>query len=112
MVLGDAYLLTRQYEKAVAAYKKVIHIQPDNFFAHLTLAASYIYLEQTENARAEAAEVLRINPKYIKRINAESRNTILRFCILLGNVCFSEIQLTWLKGELNHDQIPTLASQK
>jgi Tfp pilus assembly protein PilF len=57
MILGDAYLMARLYEKAVSEYKKMIHIQPNNLFAHLTLAASYTYMERKEDARAEAAEM-------------------------------------------------------
>jgi len=32
--------------------------------AHLNLAATYIRMDREEEARAEAAEVLRINPKF------------------------------------------------
>ena len=45
-------------------YKKVIKRAPDYEIAHRHLAATYIDLGREEEARAEAAEVLRINPKF------------------------------------------------
>ena len=62
--LGDAYRLTGQYEKAVHEYKKAIQLQPNDMFSHLNLALCYVKLEQEADAHAEAAEVLRINPKF------------------------------------------------
>ncbi|MGD9085110.1 MAG: adenylate/guanylate cyclase domain-containing protein [Desulfobacterales bacterium] len=62
--LGDAYRLTGRYEKAVHEFKKAIQLQPNDMFSHLNLALCYIKLEQEADAHAEAAEVLRINPKF------------------------------------------------
>ena len=62
--LGDAYRLTGQYEKAVHEYKKAIQLQPDDMFSHLNLALYYVKLGRKADAHAEAAEVLRINPKF------------------------------------------------
>lgn len=62
--LGHAYLLTGQYEKAVHEYKNAIQLQPDDMFSHLNLALCYVKLEWEADAHAEAAEVLRINPKF------------------------------------------------
>jgi adenylate cyclase len=62
--LGDAYRLTGRYEKAVHEYKKAIQVQPNDMFSHLNLALCYVKLEQEADAHAEAAEVLRINPKF------------------------------------------------
>jgi adenylate cyclase len=62
--LGDAYRLTGRYEKAVHEYKKAIQLQPNDMFSHLNLALCYVKLEQEADAHAEAAEVLRINPKF------------------------------------------------
>jgi len=62
--LGDAYRLTGQYEKAVHEFKKAIQLQPDDMFSHLNLALCYVKLEREADAHAEAAEVLRINPKF------------------------------------------------
>ena len=62
--LGDAYRLTGQYEKAVHEYKKALQLQPDDMFSHLNLALCYVKLGRKADAHAEAAEVLRINPKF------------------------------------------------
>jgi adenylate cyclase len=62
--LGGAYRLTGQYKKAVHEYKKAIQLQPDDMFSHLNLALCYVKLGREEDASAEAAEVLRINPKF------------------------------------------------
>ncbi len=62
--LGDAYRLTGQYEKAVHEYKKAIQLQPDDMFSHVNLALCYVKLGRKADVHAEAAEVLRINPKF------------------------------------------------
>ena len=54
-----------QYEEAVVTLKKMLQIYGhDTLGAHIGLAANYIYLGREEEARAEAAEVLRLNPKF------------------------------------------------
>jgi adenylate cyclase len=62
--LAAAYLLTGQYNKAIAACQKAIQRSPDSLFAHIILATAYGSSGRDEEARAEAAEVLRINPKF------------------------------------------------
>jgi adenylate cyclase len=62
--LGTAYFLTGQDNKAIAACQKAIQRSPDSLFAHIVLAAAYGSSGRDEEARAEAAEVLRINPKF------------------------------------------------
>jgi adenylate cyclase len=64
MSLGRAYSSTGRFEAAVSAYKKSLLKGPDSIVTHLGLAASYIALGREKEARAEAAEVLRINPKF------------------------------------------------
>ena len=64
MFLGSAYCHAGMYEEAVPAYKKALRVKPDNLFAHFGLAATYSLLGSEEEARAEAAEVLRIHPKF------------------------------------------------
>ncbi len=53
-----------RYEEAITVLKKALHYQPDYFRAHLTLAVCYAALGREEEAHAEAAEVLRLNPKF------------------------------------------------
>jgi len=64
MHFGMALRNTGRFEEAVSAFKKAIQIGPDNMLAHLALAPTYIWMGREKEARAEAAEVLRINPKF------------------------------------------------
>ena len=68
-----AYRSTGRYEKAIEAAKRIIRVEANNQFAHVLLISSYIPLGREKEARAEAVELLRINPnfsvdRYIKRI--------------------------------------------
>ena len=62
--LGLSYHLTGQYEKAIETLKKRIERAPDVLFPHVRLAAVYSDLGRQQEARAEAAEVLRIKPDF------------------------------------------------
>jgi TolB-like protein/cytochrome c-type biogenesis protein CcmH/NrfG len=62
--LGEAYRFTGRYEEAIAAYKKALTRNSNLLAAHLFLATIYSELGREEEARAEAAEVLKISPKY------------------------------------------------
>jgi adenylate cyclase len=64
MYLGNAYMYEGIYDESIAAYKKALRVQPNNLFTHLRLAAAYSLLDREEEAHAEAAEVLKINPKF------------------------------------------------
>jgi adenylate cyclase len=61
---GAALRNTRRFEEAVSAYKKAIQLAPNDISAHMQLAATYSLMGRENEARAEAAEVLRINPKF------------------------------------------------
>ena len=62
--LGSALRNAGRFEEAVSAYKKSLQRAPDNLFVHLGLASTYSMMGREQEARAEAAEVLRINPKF------------------------------------------------
>jgi adenylate cyclase len=62
--LGNALLIAERYEEAVSAYKKALQRSPDNLLAHVLLTTTYSKMGREKEARAEAAEVLRINPKF------------------------------------------------
>jgi adenylate cyclase len=62
--LGWAYLMTRRYDEAIATQKKVLSHNRNSMDAHLILTISYSELGREEEARVEAAEVLRISPTY------------------------------------------------
>ena len=62
--LGISYQMMGQYEEAIEAFKKVIGFGPDYVYAHVGLTASYSLAGRMVEAHTEAAEVLRINPKF------------------------------------------------
>jgi adenylate cyclase len=61
---GIALTRTGRFEEAVSAYQKSIERAPDNIVAHVFLASAYSSMGREKEARAEAAEVLRIDPKF------------------------------------------------
>lgn len=63
-LLGTEYRLMGRYEEAIAVLKKAITRNPDLLPAHINLAVVYSELGREEEARAESAAVLRINPKW------------------------------------------------
>ncbi len=62
--LGHALRNAGRFEEAISAYKKGIHRAPDIIFAHIGLGTTYSLMGREKEARAEAEEVLRINPKF------------------------------------------------
>jgi adenylate cyclase len=63
-VLGDALLSQGKAQEALAAFKEIVSRQPNMVSAHLNMAGLYSSLGQMDTARAEVAEVLRLDPKY------------------------------------------------
>jgi adenylate cyclase len=61
---GTSYRMMGQYQEAITQYKKALRIAPNNILAHLALAGTYSLLGRDEEAHAEAAEVISINPKF------------------------------------------------
>ena len=61
---GLAYFGAGRYEEGIRECERAVRQEPDSFYAHLELAAVYSLSGRDEEARAEAAEVLRINPKF------------------------------------------------
>ena len=63
--LGFACRHLGQYEEAVASYKKALQLYgADDLMAHLGLAGTYALMGREKEAHAEAAEVMRIDPKF------------------------------------------------
>jgi adenylate cyclase len=63
-MLGNAYNLAGRYEDGISTLKKALHSSPDNLVAHVGLAIGYSLSGREEEARAEAAEVRRIDPNF------------------------------------------------
>jgi adenylate cyclase len=64
MGLAHAYWMAGRYEEALPACKKALLGSPNNIFSHMVMVATYISLGREEEARTEAQEVLRIDPKF------------------------------------------------
>ena len=62
---GLAYAHLGQYEEAVATERKALQLYgADHFLAHLVLTGTYALMGREKEAHAEAAEVMRIDPKF------------------------------------------------
>jgi adenylate cyclase len=64
LMAGVAYYLLRDYNDARHWLNNAISRAPNHQYGHAILAATYAQLGQLEDAYAEAAEVLRLNPRY------------------------------------------------
>ena len=62
--LTHLYCLTGQYEEAIAVGKEATRVEPNNFTVRAFLTVAYSLHGREKEARIEAAEVLRINPKF------------------------------------------------
>jgi adenylate cyclase len=62
--MASAYVRMGQYDEAVPICKTVLQRQPDQLSAHTFLTISYISTGREQEARAQAAEILRINPQF------------------------------------------------
>jgi adenylate cyclase len=62
--LGEALCLAGQYEEAIKAYKKALHLYPKDSSSMAGLAVAYSLLGREEEARAMAADFLMIRPRF------------------------------------------------
>jgi TolB-like protein/class 3 adenylate cyclase/cytochrome c-type biogenesis protein CcmH/NrfG len=85
--LGLAYAETGQYDEAITWCEKAVRQQPDDLLARIMMTAAYSWSGRDEEARAEAAEVLRINPKF----------SLERFAKRAGTGLVSELRKAGLK---------------
>jgi len=61
---GHTYRFVGQYGEAAAQYQRALRVASNNILARLGLTATYSLMGRDTEARAEAEEVLRINPKF------------------------------------------------
>jgi len=71
--LGLSYCYTGQYEKAIEWCEKAVREAPDSLYARIMMTVVYSDSGRLEEARAEAAEVLRIQPKFTVKRGAYKR---------------------------------------
>jgi adenylate cyclase len=76
--LALSYWMAGQNEEAIAAFKRLLELWPDNLHGHAMLAATYSNCGRDAEARAEAKQVLRIDPnfnveRYIKSLTIKNQ---------------------------------------
>ena len=91
--LANSYRDLGQYEKAIEACKKALQREPNTQFAYIHMAVSYIRLGQEKEARAAAAEILRINPKF----SLERYAKILPFPQPIADLVINDLRKAGLK---------------
>jgi adenylate cyclase len=62
--LAGAYGAVGRHKEALRLLEKSLQMNPDDIFAHLSLAALLVELDREEEARAEVREVLRLHPRF------------------------------------------------
>jgi adenylate cyclase len=91
--LAHVYRESGHHEEAIEAAKKALQREPNNQFAFTCMAVSYIRLGREKEARAAAAEVLRINPKF----SLESYAKILPFTKPVADRVVEDLRKAGLK---------------
>jgi adenylate cyclase len=69
--VGTAYAVAGRYEEARAPLQRFLSRYPNILPSHLMLAVVYSELGQAAEARAEAAEVLRLNPQFSLEVHRQ-----------------------------------------
>jgi len=58
MILGEAYFKLGKINKALANFKRIVDVDPDNIDAHFNLAKIYLHLEKYSKAKYHITKVL------------------------------------------------------
>jgi adenylate cyclase len=59
-----SYRMVGRYEDSISTYKAALYRSPDDLYAQAGLTATYSVAGRLNEARAQAAEVLRVQPKF------------------------------------------------
>ena len=62
--LGIAFRETGRFEEGISTIKKCLQIAPNDVLAYIVLVSLYAYAGREDEARAAAAEIQRIDPKF------------------------------------------------
>jgi adenylate cyclase len=62
--LGAAYTYSGRYEDAIRIGKKTVQKDPNDYMSRIVLTRAYSLAGRMEEAKAEASEILKINPKF------------------------------------------------
>jgi adenylate cyclase len=63
--IGLAYLEMGRYQEAITVFERLLATSPNYLYAHLDLVIAYEELGRDQDARAEAAVVMRISPQLV-----------------------------------------------
>ena len=74
--LAWSYYFLGKYDEAIAEGKRAVSMNPKDFHAHLPLICAYLSMNRREEARAHAADILRIDPNF--SVNKAERTTPLK----------------------------------
>ncbi|NNK85741.1 MAG: tetratricopeptide repeat protein [Desulfobacterales bacterium] len=93
--LGICYRDMKEYDKAIAAFKRSIQIQPDSILSPVGLIVTYNFSGQKEKAYKLGLDVLKLEPnfsaeKYVKAAPFKTRDQITRFKQALLNAGLPE----------------------
>jgi tetratricopeptide (TPR) repeat protein len=64
-IIGFAYVQMKRYHEAISVFKRHLAAYPNTLFAHISLVIAYEELGQDQDARDEAAEVMRLSPQFV-----------------------------------------------
>ena len=81
--MATSYAAMGKYDEAVRFYKRLLQVQPDHWMGNIQLTATYSMMGRMEDARAQAAEVLRLDPKFsrerfVKSARFKDRDAVKR----------------------------------
>jgi len=90
---GNAHLFAGQYEKALNNYRKTKPMFPNSPMGYRGCAAAYALLDRLDEARAEAQEMMRLEPSF----SLERLEKISPFCPELRAIFASALRKAGLK---------------
>ena len=90
-MLGNACLLTRQPDKAVLAFARLFHVEPNSAAAHLTTAQMMLHHDMDAEAALQAKAALQLDPR------------IPEAHFLLGEVAILHAEIDHAIAELNQE---------
>jgi len=64
MLLANSYVYSRDFDPAIDAYRKAIHLDPKEIRAHYQLGIAYDYMQQYEESVKAYKEVIKLDPDH------------------------------------------------
>ncbi|MFH1932235.1 MAG: hypothetical protein ABIN18_11685 [Pseudomonadota bacterium] len=77
-LLGNIYVITKQYEKGIPELEKAVDLEPNGADAHAHLAMGLLFMDRSEEAILMSKKAIRLNPIapswYLHNLAATYRN--------------------------------------